>query len=172
MKLIPFINKNKNKLFNLAVLIIAFIIASNIYKYQTKKLEALKKRSDMEKRKNAVIENISGLEKSIDAYKNFLVKKDASSVINTISNIAKESRIRIISIRPTSEHRYPDYIKLPFDLSFTAPNYHTLAGFISKIETYQDVYVVEAIEIRSQEQANELAVNLTVSSVAFTPLQR
>ncbi len=172
MKSIAFVNKNKNKLFNLAVIIVAFMIASNIYKQQTKEMESLKSKNNMETTKNAVIENIGGLEKSINAYKNLLVKKDASSVINTISNIAKESGVKIISIRPAPEQRYPDYIKIPLNLVFSASDYHALSRFINEIESYQDVYVVEAAEIRSQEQAKELAVNLTVSSIAFTPLQK
>lgn len=161
---------DKNKILNLAVIIVAFIIAGNIYKQQTKDIESLKSKNNMETKKNAVIENISKLEKSISAYKNFLAKKDASSVINTISNIAKESGVKIASVRPLAEQRYPDYIKSPFSLALSAPNYDSLGRFISKIESYQDVYMVEAIEARFHEQAKELTVNLTVSSIAFTPL--
>lgn len=172
MELIALVEKNKNKLLNLAVIIVAFIIASNIYKQQTKEMESLKSKNNMETKKNTVIENISKLEKSIGAYKNLLVKKDASSFINTVSNIAKESGVKITSVKPLPERRYPDYIKSPFSLELSAPNYHILGRFISKIENYQDVYIVESIEIRFREQAKELAVSLIISSIAFTPLAR
>lgn len=168
MELIARANKNKNKLLNLAVIIIAFIIASNIYKQQTREIESLKSKSNTETKKNTVIENISKLEKSIGTYKNLLAKKDASSVINTVSNIAKESGVKIVSVRPSAEQRQADYIKFPLNLVLTVPNYHTLGSFISKIESYQDVCVVESIEIRFQEQTKELAVSLIISSIAFT----
>lgn len=169
MELIALANKNKNKLLNLAVIIIAFIIASNIYRQQTREIESLKSKSNTETKKNTVIENISKLEKSIGTYKNLLAKKDAGSVINTVSNIAKESGVKIVSVKPLAEQRQADYIKFPLNLALTVPNYHTLGSFISKIENYQDVYVVESIEIRFQEQAKELAVSLIISSIAFTP---
>jgi Tfp pilus assembly protein PilO len=169
MELIAFVDKNKNKILNLAVIMVAFIIASNIHKQQTKEIESLKSKKNMETKKNTAIENISKLEKSINVYKNVLVKKDVSSVINTVSNIAKESGVKIISVRPVSEKKYPDYIKFPFSLMLSAADYHTLGRFISKIESYQDVYLVEAMDIRSQEQKKELTVNLTISSIAFIP---
>lgn len=169
MELMAFVDKNKNKILNLAVIILAFIIAGNIHKQQTKEIESLKSKKNMETKNNAAIENIGKLEKSINAYKNLLVKKDVSSVINTVSNIAKESGVKIISVRPVSEKKYPDYIKFPFSLMLSAADYHTLGGFISRIESYQDVYVVEAVEIRSQEQKKGLTVNLTISSIAFIP---
>lgn len=168
MELIALANKNKNKLLNLAVIIIAFMIASNIYRQQTREIESLKSKSNTETKKNTVIENISNLEKSIGTYKNLLAKKDAGSVINTVSNIAKESGVKIVSVKPSAEQRQADYIKFPLNLVLSVPNYHTLGRFISKIESYQDVYVVESIEIRFQEQAKELAVSLIISSIAFT----
>jgi len=168
MELIALANKNKNKLLNLAVIIIAFMIASNIYKQQTREIESLKSKSNTETKKNTVIENISKLEKSIGTYKNLLAKKDAGSVINTVSNIAKESGVKIVSVKPIAEQKHTDYIKFPLNLVLSVPNYHTLGSFISKIESYQDVYVVESIEISFQEQAKALAVSLIINSIAFT----
>jgi len=171
MELIALANKNKNKVLNFAVIIVAFIIAGNIYKQQTREIESLKSKNNMETKKNTVIENINKLEKSIGAYKGLLAKKDASSVINTVGNIAKESGVKIVSVKPIAEQRQADYIKFPLNLVLTVPNYHTLGSFISKIESYQDVYVVEGIDIKFQEQAKELAVSLIISSIAFTPLE-
>lgn len=169
MELRAFAGKNKNKILNFAVIIVAFIITGNIHKQQSKETESLKSRNSMETKNNAVVENIGKLEKSLAAYKNLLAKKDAGSVINTLSNIAKESGVKITSVRPLPEQRYPDYIKSPFNLVLSAPNYHALGKFISKIESYQDVYIVEAINTRFQEQADELSVNLTINSITFIP---
>lgn len=168
MELIEFAGKNIKKLLNIGIIILALIIASNIYKQQGRQIETLKSKNDLEEKKNTVIESIGKKEKTISAYKNLLVKRDASSVINTVGNIAKGSEVKIMSIKPGQEQRLADYVKMPFDLTVTAPDYHAIGNFISRLESYQDVYIVEAIGIRADAQSKGLTVNLTVSSVAFT----
>lgn len=172
MELVGFASKNIKKIVNIAIIILALIISSNIYKQQAKEIESLKIKNDLEAKKNAVIESIGKQEKTINAYRNLLIKKDAGSVINIISNIAKDSEVKIASIRPGQEQRFPDYINMPFSLTLSAPNYHALGNFISRLESYKDVYMVEVIEIKSESQSKELTISLTVSSIAFTPSEK
>jgi len=162
------LNKYKNKIFNIAVIILALIFASNIYKKQARDIEALKGMRDVEIKKNKALDSISQLEKKINAYKNLFTKKDASLVINTTGNIAKELGIRIVSIRPGAEQRYPDYIKLPFDLVVSSFSYHTLGKFISKLESCQYVYVIEVVDIKFESQTGELRVNLKLNNIVTT----
>lgn len=162
------LNKYKNKLFNIAVIILALIFTSNIYKKQTRDIEALKGTRDVEIKKNKTLDSISQLEKKINAYKNLFSKKDASLVINTTGNIAKELGIRIVSIKPGAEQRYPDYIKLPFDLVVNTSGYHALGKFISKLESCQYVYSIEVVNIRFESQTGELTVNLKLSNIVST----
>lgn len=170
MDLIELSNKYKNKILNIAIIILALIISSNIYKKQAKEIESLKGKTNVEIKKNNMLKNISQLEKRINTYRNLFAKKDVSLVINTISNIAKESGIKIVSIKPIPEQRqiYPEYIKFPFNLVLTASKYHALGKFISKVEGYRDVYVVDSLEMRFEPTKEELTVNLKVSSIAFT----
>lgn len=162
------LNKHKNKIFNLTVIILALVFASNIYKKQARDIEALKGARDVEIKKNKTLDSISQLQKKINAYKNLFTKKDASLVINTTGNIAKELGIRIVSIRPGSEQRYPDYIKLPFDLAISASGYHALGSFISRLESSQYVYVIEVVDIRFESQTGELTVNLKLNNIVST----
>jgi len=167
MELTKFINRNK--ILNLAVILLAFIVSYNaIYKKQVKEEQLLKQKISEETKKNDVLKSIGKSEETISAYKNLLPQKDANLNINSISNIAKASNVKITSIRPAPEQRYPDYIKLPFNLVLTMPNYHALGKFISEIENSQDVYAVEVVNISLNEQTKELTVNLTVSSIAIT----
>lgn len=161
------INKHKNKALNAVIILLILYCANYIFNKQNKVLESLKKKNESEISKNNVLEGISILERKIDSYKDLLGKKDASYIMNTLSNIAKESGIKIISIRPSGEQVFPEFVKLPFDLIVSSADYHALGKFISRIEDYQDVYMVENIDISPDRQKKELSVNLTISSIAF-----
>jgi len=162
-----FISKNKSKVLNIVILIIAAVIAVKIYNQQMRAMEALKAQKDLEAKRSATLESISSTEKGIYAYKNLLSRKDTSEVINTISNIAKELNVTIVSVKPLPQQKSSEYIKIPFNLVVTSPDYNALGNFISKIESYYDVYMVESIEIRLEQQLKQLNANLTISSVAY-----
>lgn len=168
MGLTGFINKYKNKIFNIAVLLLVLIFAYRvIYKKQVQEIQSLNETKVTEAKKNEVLEDISRLEKRIDAYKNLLPRKDASLILNTISNIAKESGITIASIKPMVEENYPDYIKSPFSLTLVTSSYHALGKFLSQVESLQDVYIVDAVQIQPSGKTGELSVNLKLSSITF-----
>jgi len=162
------INKYKNAAINGVVVLLAVFIAFNfIYKKQQANIAALDETRKSEEKKNLLLDNISLLENKIDAYSRLLVKKDPSSVINSINEMARASGIKILSIRPALEQEYPDYIKSTFDLSVQADTYHTLGKFVSKVENYGDVYMVDSVDIRRETQGEGLIVNLKVSSIAY-----
>lgn len=167
MGLAELANKHKNRIINVVIIILALIISGNIYKKQAEAIKSLEEQKEVEIKKNGVIKDINQLHYKINAYKNLLIRKDASSVINNISDMAKHSGVTIISIRPDSEQKYPNYSKLPFGLLVSAADYHAIGRFISALEDYQDVYVVEAISIKPERQTGGLGINLRLSSVAF-----
>ena len=168
MDTIEFINKYKKYLLNIVVILAALIIASKIYKGQDKILENLREEAQETTKKNEVLQDLSQLEKRVSLYNNLFSKKDASAAINTISNIAKESNIKIISIRPLSEQRSPEYIKIPLDLTVSAPDYHALGKFISRVENQQDVYFIDSMAISTDTQTKKMTTNLKISTVLLT----
>lgn len=162
--------KNKNTLLNVLILLIACFIAFNfIYKGQEQQLQSLTARKDVESKKNAVLENIKGMEKKIDDYRSMLPKKEVDEAINTISNLARGEGLKIVSIKPpTSEEKTPEYTKASFDVSLSASSYHALGRFISNLESYADVYIVDSVDIMPQEEGKELTANLKISTIAVT----
>lgn len=165
MDAIEFINKNKRALFNIALILLALFISNKIYKSQGKTIESLREQTREESKKNEILQDISSLEKKIGLYKNLFSNKGAASAINTFGNIAKESNINIISIKPHPEQKFTEYIKMPFELSVNAPDYHSLGKFISKIENQQDVYMIDSLSINANNQLKELNVSLKVSAI-------
>jgi len=173
--------KGRKRVLSIGIILFTLIITLIIYRIQTKKIESLCVDKDTELKKDEVLKEISRSEKTIKLYKNLLSRKDASSVMNTISNIARDSNVKLISIKPGSEENQPLYIRCPFILVIGADSYHAIGKFISSIESQSDIYFVDTISIRSQEEsqtsdkeltgvskpANKLIVNLILSVIAF-----
>jgi len=170
------ISKYKDKVLNIniAIIILAMIITYNIYKRQTAILKSLKQQIDIETKKNDALSNIDQLEKRINAYKNYLGKKDLSLIIARIDGLAKDSNIKIFSFTPQPARDYPVYIKYPFSLTIAAKDYRCLSEFISKIEDSPDIYMVDSISIKSlyleqKEEAltNKIGADLVISTIVF-----
>lgn len=178
-KLVSLLLENKEKIFSITILILALLIAAAIYRSQSRHLYLLTIKKDTEIKKNAVLGKIKESEKKIKFYKGLLKEKDASSIVNAINNIAKDSGVQIISIEPQAEEKQSLYVNYPFILTINADNYHAIGKFISKIESYSNVYFTQAISIRplgdlSNEESegtapkiNKLTVNLTLNIIAF-----
>ena len=169
MGLITLVNKHKNKIFNLVVVIIAIIIAFNIYKKQLEKIDSLKANIVEEEKKNRILDSIERSGARIDSYRRLLAKKETGSSMNDINNIARDSGIRIISIKPAGEDSFSDYIKYNYDLTISALDYDSLAQFVNALEVYRSVYIIDVLEVRapSYSKDKELTANLRVSSVAM-----
>ena len=171
MDLIGLIDKYKNWVVNILICIVAFFIIKAIYTNQTENIARLNKAKEEESRKNEKLADISQLEKKINAFKKTINNKQISSVINTLGNLAKESSVRITSIKPAREQDYPLYIKYPFDLTIEADNYHLIGKFMSRLEKHPDVYIVETATLRPETQtqqeggSSKLIADLKISTI-------
>ena len=158
------INKHKNKLLNILVLIIAVIVAYNIFKVQNLKAVSLENKKETEIKKNEVLAEINKLENKIGSYKKFINRKDVPSVINTINNIAKESMVKIVSIKPQPDKDdNPDYAVYSFSLLVNAEDYHALGRFIAKLESSSDLYSVDNLDIKTVQEET-IAADLILST--------
>lgn len=163
------IGKNKNKVFNIALIIISLIIASNIYKKQIANIDSLKANITEEEKKNLTLDNIGKLNSKIYSYRKLLPKKETGSSINDINNMARNAGIKIMSIKPSGEESFPDYTKYIYELTISSPDYDSLAKFINTLEVSQTVYMIDILDIRSfsYNREKELNANLRVSAVAM-----
>jgi len=173
--------KAKQKLLSIGIIVFTLVLTLIINGIQTQKIGSLSAKKDAELKKNEVLKDITRSEKAIKLYKDLFSKRDASLIMNTISNIAKDSNIKLSSIKPGKEQSYPLYTRYPFILVIGADNYHAIGKFVSRIENQPEVYYVDVISIKSQEesqaqnkelaqepgQENKIIVNLTLSIIAF-----
>ena len=107
------------------------------------------------------------MEKKIAAYKNLLVPKETGVVINTISRMARDSNVNIVSIKPAVPQKFPNYVKIPFTLVLSAPSFYDLGNFVSRLESFQDVYTIESMNTKRQGLASELQADLTINSISY-----
>ena len=166
--------KNKNKILNFGIIFLALIIAFQIYKSGNQQINSLTQAQEYELKKNKVSEDIAVLEKRIEGYKKVFVKKEMGSVMDTLSNIAKNSSVKISSIKPINDEAYADYIKSSFLITVSAPDYHSLGNFISRVESYKDIYFVDEVNIALVESNQAkgtmntgLWVNLKISTISY-----
>jgi Tfp pilus assembly protein PilO len=161
---------DKNKIINAIIILVTLPIAVNIYKFQTRNIDALNMQKDIEIKKNEILEKIGQSEKKINAYKELLNKKDISLIVNTISNIAKNSGIEVISIKPVNREDLSVYSRYSFALTINADSYHLIGGFISSLESCPDVYFIDRITINvieRDQKTEKLGADLVLSTILF-----
>lgn len=174
MDFLGFLENNKNKVLNFGVIIFALFISFQIYNFSDQQVKSLILKKNDELKKNKISEEIAVLEKKIEGYKKVFVGRDMSFIIDTMSMIAKESLVKIVSIKPEGVEKSVDYIKSSFSISVSAPSYHSLGKFISLIENNKDIFLVEEVIISSKREnlstvsdSTALDVSLKISTVSY-----
>ena len=167
-----FFSKNKNKIVNAGVILLAIFIALYLFGMQNQQLASLEESKNEEMRKSEVMESLNRVEKRIDSYKQTFTRKDLGSVIDAMTNIAKDTRVKVISVKPGTEQQQSDYIKTSFLIVVRVADYHALGDFISKVENYKDLFLVEDVNIatitggQSDKKADrDLDISLKISTV-------
>lgn len=161
------IDKYKNAIINIAVIVITLVIASNIYKGKAAEINSLKIKIDNEEKKNVELNEISRAQMKLDAYKKLFVKKEASSVMTDISDIAKVAGVKVVAVKPSQAETSEDYSKDIFEVTVNALSYDGLAKFISNIESFSNVYIIDGIQVRPVDKLEKkgLRADLRISSV-------
>lgn len=165
---------HKDKIVNGAVILGVLFIALAVYRNQVKNEESLRAKKGIEIKKNEAFLSIAESQEKAGLYKKNLAKKDASSVINTITGIAKNSNLKIIAVKPGTEEERPFYTKYPFTLVISVDSYHTFGKFIADIESYPAIlFFIDRAELKpaegheGREENGRLFINLIISTVVF-----
>jgi hypothetical protein len=106
-----FFIKHKNKIVNIGVILLMIFVALYIYNLQSQQLVSLRENKDEEIKKSAVIESLIRMEQRINSYKQFFSKKDLGSVIGAMTDISKDTRVKVVSVKPGVQQQYKEYIK-------------------------------------------------------------
>ena len=163
------IDKYKNIIINIVIIIVTLIIATNIYKGNQGRLESLNLKINEEEKKNSELEKISQMESREKLYKKLLAKREASLIMADINDITKAAGVNVLSVKPLQKESSANYSKDIFAVTVNTSSYHNLGQFIDALESYGNVYIVESMEISNQASDNKkgLAANLRISSVVM-----
>lgn len=167
-----FFSKNKSKIINAGVILLAMVVAFSLYSMQNQQLASLEESKNEEIKKSQVIESLTRVEKRINSYKQTFTRKDLGSVIGALTDISKDTRVKIISVKPGAEQQYAEYAKTSFLIVVRVADYHALGQFISKVENYKDLFLVEEVNINTVSTAQtdkkaeeDLDINLKISTI-------
>lgn len=159
---------DKSKILNLGIIILTLFIASNIYKSQAGNIASLNERKNTLLKKNAVLTDINQSEQKFNSYKGIINTKEISSVLKTLSNLAQDLKINIISLKPLTEETRSAYVKYPFKLAVEAADYHSIARFIAKLENSADIYIIDNISLskrQAQDKTGKLNAEIRLSTI-------
>jgi Tfp pilus assembly protein PilO len=156
--------KDKSTLIHVGMIILALIIARNIYGIQVKRAATLEHNKDVEIKKNELAKDINKAEKRINAYRKVLAEKDTNALINSLTQMAARSAIKVTSVRPEGEREYDAYNKITIRLNILARDYHKIGQFISTLENAPELYIIEYLAIKPLTQAGENADNDRLSA--------
>lgn len=167
-----FLSKNKNKIINVGVIFLAIFVAAYLYNTQSQQLVSLQESKNEEVKKNEVLKSLSRVESRINNYKQTFNRKDLGSVIDAMTNITKDTRVKVVSVKPGAEQQYADYTKTSFLVVVRVADYHALGQFISKVENYKDLFLVEEVNITTvsvsqpgSKAERDLDIGLKISTI-------
>ena len=168
------LTKYRNTAFNIGLVLVALIVARVIYSNQYKKVVDLRKNISQEEQKNVLFSELNGVQKKLAVYKQVYTKKEASAIMNDITQVARDADVRIISIKPGEEHKQLGYSELYIDVSIGASDYHSVAKFVASLENSAYLYLIKSYYIRPQilnpeiakSKQDRLLVQTTISTTA------
>ncbi len=166
----------RNTAFNIGLVFVALVIAHAIYSNQYKKVLELRRNIGLEEQKNVLFEELNINQKKMAAYRQVYGRKEASSLVNDINQMARDSGVSILGIKPGVEQKQLGYSELSIDLNLGASDYHSLAKFIAALENSAYLYLIKSFDIRPQILNPEIAKNkqdrlLVQATISTTTVQ-
>jgi len=157
------VNKIKENLVSLIILVLAVIIAFKVYRGKEAEFLGLKNDKEMENKKNAILNDLSELEKEFAYWNENVNNKELSAVLDKIGDFAKNASVKITKITPQKEIVVGVYTKYPYDITLSASKYHQIGKFMSILESSPDIYMVENLAINSNTASENDSISATLT---------
>jgi hypothetical protein len=153
----------KENVISMLIVAVCAVIAVKEFNQKQAAIGLLKQSDELEMKKNEVLVELRGLEKSFQGLKEKVNNKAIVSVIYSLSTLAKNADVKIVTIKPVVEQAFSAYTRYPFELSVSAPDYHTFGKFISKLENAPEFFFIEHLEVTMG--SDQINVKMLVSTV-------
>ncbi|MEA3328219.1 MAG: type 4a pilus biogenesis protein PilO [Candidatus Omnitrophota bacterium] len=134
------------------IILLGALTANSIHQAQAKKIKTAKARISEEKKKQAILGKIKGIEEKLKEYNPHLSNNaDTNQFLETINKIISDTEIDLVSIRPLSSREQAGYGFLCVSLKAICA-YHQLGDFISKLESSKIFIKVDDIKLKLIEK--------------------
>jgi Tfp pilus assembly protein PilO len=135
-----------------AIALVTLIICLGIYKKQASQIKNIKSKIEAEKEKLVLRRESAKIDKVRSGYTKFFYKTADKFILrDAISELAKDSKVDILSLQPSDIRKMGKVTQTPFKISLRC-YYNRLGKFVEKIETSSQLTKVESITIKSLEQ--------------------
>lgn len=168
------ISKYNKNILNIVIIIIALVFSSVIFNNQNETIKKLQSKIIKEEKKIVLLKKISELEKISADYKKLFGEVEPSTVINSITTIAKRYGISVVSVKPEQEKKVSFYMRYPYRLSISAKGYHEIGRFIAALENYNQVFIVDSFEMKmptnikkAAGDTGEVTVELKLAAISL-----
>jgi len=137
------------------VALLALIISFNVLGFYNKKVDDLQHKIIEAKKILALREDISKISDAKNEYAKYVYKGlDRAEFRNTISALARESGVDIISIQPEKSQSVGVFKKISFSVKLKA-SYNEIGNFLAKIESYHLVTKIDALTIDNKTNESQ-----------------
>ncbi|MFA6217211.1 MAG: type 4a pilus biogenesis protein PilO [Candidatus Omnitrophota bacterium] len=141
---------NKSKLIHIVFVCICAMIARNIFIAGQKDLKKLTLEQEKGKVANTILTEIVVSEKQYTAYKGLLNVKDPGVILNSISTLAKNSLVKILSMKPQMQKEYPLYTYYSFEMTISTDSFHKIGQLVKSLENSNEVFLIDSLSVTAQ----------------------
>jgi ACT domain-containing protein len=138
-------NKSKSIALGLGILLVTFFLCSNIMKANARKADSIRKKIGALSKKFTLRVDIENIEKKQQEYAIYFYDNINQQALRAIiSDIARDTGVDIVSIKPLGSESIAGIAKGSLDISMRA-TYNQIGDFISRIEGLDRVTKIESI---------------------------
>lgn len=131
----------------ITIVSIVLILSYAIYRLHTDQIQELCSKINEDEKGLVIRRDLAKADNIIKDYKNYLYKDATTDGLrSTISALARESAVDIVSIQPSVSEKFGNYIRISFRVTLNA-SYDQLGAFIEKVERLGKLTKIEEIII-------------------------
>lgn len=163
--------KQKLMIITIVVLILTFIISIKIIGANSSKVNSLKQQIAEASEKLALRKDMEKLNSIKTQYiKNLYATSDSSKLRNIISNIARQSAVNVVSLKPMARDSVGNFTIISFEAKVRT-TYNNLGSFIAGLESLPEITSVTKASIQattsvkdySSDKETEAEANLIIA---------
>jgi Tfp pilus assembly protein PilO len=161
----------KEYLVTVVIFIIAFNIATKLYKSQNNRLNSIKEEISVKEKEIEYLNGIKAQQGQIEKLKENFKQIELSDLVNRVTETANQFGLKILTVDEQKKTDSNLFIVLSFRISLEG-KYHDIGRFLSEIENFEEFTKVDNITLSPRDDNKESRGNITANiSIVCTVLK-